>query len=90
MRAAVRRLPGPVVIVAHSVGGEVAVPTMEGSAKMKLPAGSQPGARFRLKGRGLPKSGGARGDLYVILSAVIPKTLTPKQQELWQALAQAG
>jgi len=71
------------------LGGEVAVPTMEGSAKLKLPAGSQPGARFRLKGQGMPKTGGGRGDLYVILSVETPKTLTPKQKELWQALAQA-
>jgi curved DNA-binding protein len=71
------------------LGGEVTVPTMEGSAKMKLPAGSQPGSRFRLKGRGMPKAGGGRGDLYVVLSAVIPKTVTPEQRELWEALAKA-
>jgi len=71
------------------LGGEVTVPTMEGSAKMKLPAGSQPGARFRLKGRGLPKTGGGRGDIYVVLSLLIPKTLTPKQKELWKALSEA-
>ena len=70
-----------------ALGGEVAVPTMEGSAKLKIPAGSQPGQRFRLKGRGMPKTGGERGDLYVVLSVEIPKTLTPKQAELWQALA---
>ena len=71
------------------LGGEVTVPTMEGSAMMKLPAGSQPGARFRLKGRGLPKTGGGRGDIYVVLSLLIPKTLTPKQKELWKALSEA-
>lgn len=73
----------------HAVlGGEVHVPTMEGSAKLKLPAGSQPGQRFRLKGQGMPKAGGSRGDLYVVLTVNIPKTLTPKQKELWQALAE--
>ncbi len=71
------------------LGGEVAVPTMEGTAKLKIPPGSQPGQRFRLKGRGMPKTGGARGDLYVALSVEIPKTLTPKQAELWQALSGA-
>ena len=70
------------------LGGEVSVPTMEGPAKMKLPPGSQPGQRFRLKGRGMPTAGGARGDLYVVLAVEIPKELTPKQKELWQALAQ--
>ena len=71
------------------LGGEVSVPTMEGSAKMKIPPGSQGGQRFRLKDRGMPKTGGGRGNLYVALSVNIPKTLTPKQKELWQALADA-
>ena len=69
------------------LGGEVAVPTMEGTAKLKIPPGSQPGQRFRLKDRGMPKANG-RGDLYVVLSVEIPKTLTPRQKELWQALAE--
>ena len=72
-----------------ALGGEVAVPTMEGTAKLKIPPGSQPGQRFRLKGRGMPKTSGARGDLYVVISVEIPKTLTPKQAELWQALSEA-
>ena len=70
------------------LGGEVTVPTMEGAAKMKLPPGSQPGQRFRLKGRGMHKIGDARGDLYAVLSVEIPKTLTHKEKELWQALAE--
>ena len=70
-----------------ALGGEATVPTMEGDAKLKVPAGSQPGQRFRLKGRGLAKEGSTRGNLYVTLSVEIPKTLTPKQKELWQALA---
>lgn len=72
------------------LGGEETVPTMEGPAKMKIPAGSQPGQRFRLKGRGLPHEKGTRGNLYVVLSVEIPKKLTPKQKELWQALSQEG
>jgi len=69
------------------LGGEVSVPTMEGSAKLKIPPGSQPGQRFRLKNHGMLKTGGARGDLYVVLSTVIPRTLTPRQKELWEALS---
>ena len=74
----------PVVAV---LGGEMMVPTMEGSAKLKIPAGSQPGQRFRLKGRGMPKADKSRGDLYVVLTIVIPKHLKPKERELWEALA---
>ena len=69
------------------LGGEITVPTLEGSAKLKIPPGSQPGQRFRLKGRGMPKTGGGRGDLYAALVVELPKTLTPRQKELWHALA---
>jgi curved DNA-binding protein len=68
------------------LGGETRVPTMEGDARMRIPAGSQPGQRFRLKNRGMPKAGGERGDLYVTLKVEIPKNLTPKEREIWESL----
>jgi curved DNA-binding protein len=71
-----------------TLGGNATVPTLEGHPRtLRVPPGSQPGQRFRLKGRGLPKEGGERGDLYVLLTVEIPKSLTPKQKELWEALA---
>jgi len=70
------------------LGGEVSVPTLEGIAKLKVPAGTQPGQRFRLKQRGLPNAQGERGDLYVVAEVTIPKTLTAKQRELWEQLAE--
>jgi curved DNA-binding protein len=72
------------------LGGEVRVPTLEGSAKLKIPAGTQDGRRFRLKERGLPQSGGTRGDLYVVIGIDIPETLTPEQRKLWEQLAALG
>lgn len=72
------------------LGGSVTIPTMEGSAKLKVPAGSQPGQRFRLKNRGMPEKGGARGDLFVELAIEIPKDLTAEQRELWEKLAKEG
>ncbi len=69
------------------LGGSVSIPTMEGRANLKLPAGSQPGQKFRLKGRGMPKGGGERGDLYVVLNIAIPRSLTAEQRELWEKLA---
>jgi len=73
-----------------ALGTEARVPTMEGNARLKIPAGSQPGQRFRLRGRGMPKGGGERGDLYVVLTLEIPRSLTPKQRELWEALSREG
>ena len=72
-----------------ALGAQISVPTMEGTARLRVPAGSQPGQRFRLKGRGLPSEGGERGDLYVVLNVMIPKEMNEKQRELWEALAAA-
>lgn len=72
------------------LGGEVRVPTLEGSAKLKIPPGTQNGQRFRLKQRGLPRPGGERGDLYVAIGIDIPETVTPDQRKLWEKLAELG
>ena len=70
------------------LGGEVRVPTLEGSARLKIPAGTQNGQRFRLKQRGLPQPGGGRGDLYVVVGIDIPATVTPEQRKQWERLAE--
>jgi curved DNA-binding protein len=72
------------------LGATISIPTMEGTVRLKIPAGSQPGQRFRLKERGMPKSEGGRGDLYVMLVLNVPKTLTPEQRKLWEGLAALG
>lgn len=71
-----------------ALGCEASVPTLEGAVKLKVPEGTQPGQRFRLKQRGLPKTGGGRGDLYVVAEIEIPKTLTHEQRALWEKLAE--
>ena len=70
------------------LGGELQVPTPEGSARLKLPAGTQPGQRFRLREHGLPTAAGPRGNLYVIPQIQISKKLTEREHEIWQQLAQ--
>jgi len=72
------------------LGGEVRVPTLEGSARLKIPAGTQDGRRFRLKERGLPQTGGTRGDLYVVVGIEIPTSVTAEQQKLWEQMAALG
>lgn len=76
--------------VAQAVlGAEIEVPTVEGkSEKLSIPAGTQPGKIFTLKGRGIPylrKSG--RGDQLVIINVDIPTRLTKEQRELFEKLA---
>jgi molecular chaperone DnaJ len=70
------------------LGAEVDVPTVDGSAKLKIPPGTQPGKVFTLKARGVPylrKSG--RGDQMVLINVDIPSKLTKEQRDLFEKLA---
>src|ERR1700704_4322011 len=69
------------------LGTELKVPTLEGDVRLKIPAGTRGGQRFRLRGRGLPTSTGGRGDLYVDVQIDIPKKITERERELWRELA---
>jgi len=65
-----------------AMGVELKVPTIDGDVKYSVPAGTQPGTVFRLKGKGVPRvNGHGRGDQYVNVVVDIPKTLNPKQKE---------
>jgi curved DNA-binding protein len=68
-----------------ALGETVTIPTLGGKVDVKIPPGSQTGAKLRLKGRGLP--GQARGDQYVILKLVTPPATTPEAQEFYQRMA---
>jgi curved DNA-binding protein len=71
-----------------ALGGELQVPTLEGNARLKLPAGTQGGQRFRLRGHGLPTATGGRGNLFVVTQIQIPKKLTEREREIWSQLAE--
>ena len=70
-----------------ALGAELKLPTLEGSVKLKVPAGTQGGQRFRLRERGLPSASGTRGDLYVVTQIQIPKKLSEREREIWNQLA---
>jgi len=74
------------------LGTQVQIPTLDGkSLSLKVPAGTQPNTKMRLKGYGLPQMRkDQRGDLYARIVAHIPKTLNKKQKSLVQELAKAG
>ncbi len=73
-----------------ALGGEVSVETIDGPVDLKIPAGTQPGAEFRLRGKGIPhlkRSG--RGDHIVEVAVVVPKKLSREQKrilETWDEL----
>ena len=57
-----------------ALGAEVEVPTLDGKVKLTIPEGTQPGAVFRLRGKGIPfLRGGGRGDQFVSVKVGIPK-----------------
>jgi len=69
-----------------ALGGEIKIPTLEGGADMKIPAGTQGGQRLRLKGKGLPSRGGGRGDLFARIRVQVPKRLDDEGKELIEKL----
>ena len=78
----------PINFAQAALGAEVEVPTLDGKTKLKLPAGSQTGKVFRLKNKGIPHlHGRGRGDQLVTLLVVTPDSLTKKQRQLFQELA---
>jgi curved DNA-binding protein len=78
----------PVAPWEAALGAEVPVPTLDGSAKVKVPAGSSSGRKLRLRGQGLPGADGSAGDLYAVVMIHVPKKLSNAERDLFQQLAQ--
>ena len=77
----------PLSISQAAMGTEIRVPTMEGEHTLKIPEGTQPNAKFRIKNRGVPVlNGHGKGDLYVHVRVQIPGKLNKRQRELLQEL----
>ena len=74
----------PISFPQAALGTEVTIPTLENEDEvLDIPAGTQTGSTFRIKGRGISKRGGAaRGDLYVTVNIVVPSKLSKEQKEL--------
>jgi len=78
----------PITFVQAALGAKIDIPTLTGSEKLKVPKGTQPGAIFRLKGKGIPHLRGmGRGDQIIEAVVTIPTELTRKQEELLNELA---
>jgi len=74
-----------------TLGGDLQVPTLDGPANIKLPSGTQSGAIFRLKKKGMPDLHNAgRGDELVIVRVRTPTKLTSRQRELMEAFSKEG
>ncbi len=78
----------PVSIAQASLGTEIEIPTLDGVRRLKVPAGTQSGHLFRLRGLGVPDLNGyGRGDQVVRLAVETPRKLSARQRELLQEFA---
>ncbi|CAM3762984.1 molecular chaperone DnaJ [Parendozoicomonas haliclonae] len=77
----------PITFTDAALGGEMEVPTLDGKVKLKIPAETQTGKMFRLRGKGVePVRGGAQGDLICKVVVETPVNLTSRQKELLNEL----
>lgn len=78
----------PVNFTTLSLGGEIQVPTLDGSESVKVPEGTQTGTTLRLRGKGMPDvNGRGKGDLLATVQGQTPKKLTKEQRHLLEQLA---
>src|ERR687885_307766 len=82
----------PVSFVEAALGAQIEVPKPGGgTVRVKLPAGTQDGKQFKVRGAGAPKAktnGGEKGDLIVRVGVVVPKKLKRREREILEALAE--
>ena len=82
----------PLTLTTAILGGEVTIPTLTNDVRIKVNAGTQPGSKLRLRGKGFPiyKREGSYGDLIVSFSITIPTTLNEQQRTLVNELQATG
>jgi molecular chaperone DnaJ len=78
----------PLNFTTLALGGTIDIPTLDGTDAFKVPEGTQSGAVFRIRGRGMPDvSGRGRGDLFITVQAVTPKKLNKEQRAALEQLS---
>jgi curved DNA-binding protein len=80
----------PVTPWEAALGASVEIPTLAGTVKLKVPAGTRGGQQMRLGGRGLPMPKGGAGDLYAIVQLVMPPEPSERERALLRDLAAAS
>jgi molecular chaperone DnaJ len=77
----------PITMGEATLGTKLTIPTLEQPVTLKVPAGTEPGKTFRVKGKGAPKAAGGRGDLLVTVDVAVPRKLTKTQRKLLEEFA---
>lgn len=75
----------PITFAEAALGANVHVPTLDGPVTLKIPAGTQSGQTFRIRGKGAPRKGG-QGDLLVTVRVEVPKRLSREEKRLLKQL----
>jgi molecular chaperone DnaJ len=80
----------PITIAEAALGAKIEVPTIEGKAQLKIPPGTQSGAQFRMRERGIPslRNPQARGDQFVEVQVTFPTVISEETKELFKRYAQ--
>jgi len=77
----------PITFSEAALGTQVEIPTVDGRVKLKIPAGTESGRKFRLKGKGAPRlKGKGHGDMIVTVKVVVPQKLGKKEREAIEKL----
>lgn len=76
----------PVAPWEAALGAKVPVETLDGTVSVTVPKGSSTGRKLRLRGRGLPDPKGTDGDLFATVKVVVPRKLSDRERELFEAL----
>jgi molecular chaperone DnaJ len=77
----------PVSFAQAALGATLDVPTVDGTQPLEIPAGTQSGTEFKLRGEGVPRlRGSGRGDLHVVATVVVPAKLSKKERDLLKQL----
>lgn len=79
----------PIPFTTAALGGEIRVPTLDGAVSLKIPAGTQSGSTFRIRGLGMPALQGiAKGDILTYVQVEVPTRLNHEQREVLQKFAE--
>ncbi len=76
----------PLTYTEAALGTKVDVPTLEGSVTLRIPAGTQSGKTFRVRGKGVKPARGSAGDLLVRVEVLIPKRMSRNEKKLLEQL----
>ena len=81
----------PVAFTTAALGGEEDIPTLDGRVKLKIPAGTQSGKIFRLRGKGIPRlHSHGKGDLYIRIIVEVPTNLSAKEKQLLKEFSEVS